>query len=644
MKSRFAHAVALAATVGLAASLPAEIIVYTGTDTATLTGRPPIFRTRTTDVPVATIAVTVATTGNNLTGFAPTLVPNGSLGRITGAPAIIDGIGLAPGHLVLVKDQTLPAQNGIYAVTATTTIWDRWAQFNEISEINETSEQASNVRIQVDAGVVNVGRLYDKTATPVSVINTDPIDFILVDDAVVVIAASTGPLTGVNAGVGTFTNAPTILDGVTLSNRLVLVKDQVNAAQNGIYRVNAATRTWTRWTEFDETNEITTGFKVHVVGGFRACGLTFENITSPSPDPVNTDPITFAPVADSNPRERMCVGLSAPVTVPIKHEFLLLRDLKTGGTAVIFFSSLSTGQASRPYIWQYPPLDRMGFLSRTLGSSVIVRNPQDTPRLGEGYFVDIDYSDSQDFGLTFPYLTQPTDTTNNPLTFPEANVPRLLTPYEDNGRVDTFHGVFSRNIISPTAATTQEFETFTPGNAFGLGLPESANRSGLSSLDTQALTVAKPLTNKPALSIPVGTLFTTTYSGFAYGYFSPTDPSTTDPESAITGRSKTTPTLPTVGGALSDVPTTDRVTEFADAYVTGTFTMRLAPALSELTVGLTGGNATLQKAMEIVTDNLSARLVGPFTPIRDTVTFPAASNDVYYNNMTDEDYANLPTP
>ena len=46
-------------------------------------------------------------------------------GTITGASATVDGVTLAAGDRVLVRAQTDAQQNGIYVVTATTTIWDR---------------------------------------------------------------------------------------------------------------------------------------------------------------------------------------------------------------------------------------------------------------------------------------------------------------------------------------------------------------------------------------------------------------------------------------------------------------------------------------------------------------------------------------
>ena len=58
-----------------------------------------------------------------------------ALGQFTSAPITVDGIAVASGDRILVSNQTLGAENGIYVVTATTTIWDRAGDFNETSEV-----------------------------------------------------------------------------------------------------------------------------------------------------------------------------------------------------------------------------------------------------------------------------------------------------------------------------------------------------------------------------------------------------------------------------------------------------------------------------------------------------------------------------
>jgi hypothetical protein len=72
-----------------------------------------------------------AATTANLANFTTT-----SGGQFTSVPATIDGVTLAEGDRVLVKNQSTQTQNGIYVVTATTTTLIRASDHNSDAEIN----------------------------------------------------------------------------------------------------------------------------------------------------------------------------------------------------------------------------------------------------------------------------------------------------------------------------------------------------------------------------------------------------------------------------------------------------------------------------------------------------------------------------
>lgn len=90
----------------------------------------------------------------------------------------------------------------------------------------------------------------------------------------------------------TLTDAPGTIDGVTLVNQMrVLVKNQSNASQNGIYVYDSATNDLLRASDFDSAAEIQGGDFVFVTGGtlYDNTGwVQTEKVTT-----LGTDPITF---------------------------------------------------------------------------------------------------------------------------------------------------------------------------------------------------------------------------------------------------------------------------------------------------------------------------------------------------------------
>ncbi|MGQ9893904.1 MAG: beta strand repeat-containing protein, partial [Roseiflexus sp.] len=109
--------------------------------------------------------------------------------------------------------------------------------------------------------------------------------------------ATTGNISGYNpAGIGSFSGAPSTIDGVALNNGdRVLVKDQTDARQNGVYAVtNAASGVWNRAADFDTARELTNGPLVGVTAGATNAGQHFRQ-SNPTFNAFNTDAITWAP-------------------------------------------------------------------------------------------------------------------------------------------------------------------------------------------------------------------------------------------------------------------------------------------------------------------------------------------------------------
>ncbi len=95
-------------------------------------------------------SVRVATLGNASIG---TFTVDGTYnGTLTGAPTILDGVTLANGDRVLVKDNG--TQNGIYVVQTPTSTWVR------ASDLKTSGQLAYGQQVAVTAGTVNTGSVY----------------------------------------------------------------------------------------------------------------------------------------------------------------------------------------------------------------------------------------------------------------------------------------------------------------------------------------------------------------------------------------------------------------------------------------------------------------------------------------------------
>ncbi len=104
------------------------------------------------------------------------------------------------------------------------------------------------------------------------------------------VAAAYNPVNGI-VGSGSLSGAPTVIDGVTLVDEdRVLLKDQTDAEQNGIWRVvDAAAGDWVRAPDFDEDHKVTQGARTAVVEG-NVNAETYWIL-------INMDPVTVGGLA-----------------------------------------------------------------------------------------------------------------------------------------------------------------------------------------------------------------------------------------------------------------------------------------------------------------------------------------------------------
>jgi len=88
----------------------------------------------------------------SLPGYEQTQGTSGR-GKISGAPNTLDGVTLAAGNRILIKNQTTGAANGIYVVTTVGTgtdgVWDRATDFDEDAEVT------AGAFVFVEEGTVN---------------------------------------------------------------------------------------------------------------------------------------------------------------------------------------------------------------------------------------------------------------------------------------------------------------------------------------------------------------------------------------------------------------------------------------------------------------------------------------------------------
>ena len=107
-------------------------------------------------------------------------------------------------------------------------------------------------------------------------------------------AAIKAPCAAATTGVVTLSGTTQTVDGITLaSGDRVLVKNQTDSADNGIYDVD--TSSWTRSYDFNGNYDVKTGTLVYVTAGTSA-GKGLWTVTAADPITIDTDDITFASV------------------------------------------------------------------------------------------------------------------------------------------------------------------------------------------------------------------------------------------------------------------------------------------------------------------------------------------------------------
>ena len=150
----------------------------------------------------------------------------------------VDGVALSAGDRVLVKDQTTPAENGIYAWNGATIPMTRSA------DADSTTELAGSI-IEVAQGSQNARSIWRQASTNPT-LGTDPIRWANV-------RVKLAPQSNID-----LTSPGATLDGIMMTaGDRVLLKAQTLTTDNGIYLWNGATSAMTRAPDGDTAAKLT---------------------------------------------------------------------------------------------------------------------------------------------------------------------------------------------------------------------------------------------------------------------------------------------------------------------------------------------------------------------------------------------------
>jgi len=157
---------------------------------------------------VATTANLTATYSNGASGVGATLTNSGVQAALS-----IDGVSLSVNDRVLVKNQSTPAQNGIYRVTTVGSGAVNW-ELTRATDYDTTAEITTGSYTNITAGTVNSGVLYFQSTSGSITVGTTAIAFSVL--AIIIAGAglvSTAPNTlAVNFASGAEAIAGTVSD------------------------------------------------------------------------------------------------------------------------------------------------------------------------------------------------------------------------------------------------------------------------------------------------------------------------------------------------------------------------------------------------------------------------------------------------
>jgi hypothetical protein len=241
-------------------------------------------------------AATKGYVDNKTKAFSATIATTANINLTTGTVvgASIDGRTLQASDRILVKNQTTQSQNGIYSVNASGPA-TRSLDYNSVAEIKSAD------LIYVQNGVAHARSLW-ALDQGISEIGVSSLVFYQIGSETLasdgtpdpVLAATTGPI---NISTGTLVGQS--IDGLTLQDGWrILIKNQVDSSQNGIYEVFAG-QPASRAFDYATEGQIRPGDMIHVLGGV-SNGSTTWVLATQDVNTVGVDPIVYSLVGNSN--------------------------------------------------------------------------------------------------------------------------------------------------------------------------------------------------------------------------------------------------------------------------------------------------------------------------------------------------------
>ena len=199
----------------------------------------------------------------------------------TGSEPTIDGVQIAVGDRVLLKNQTTAAENGIYALFGIATL-----SLARSTDLDSNAELSPFARVKVNAGGALYGDRFFGVWLPTIPATIDTTSQYWVPQPNTVrlnncVVSTTTNISSLGSG------APRLVDNHSLSaGERVLVRNQSDATQNGIYTVlapgNGVNGQWVRAEDLNDNADVVPQLMVYVDEGASA-GKTDYFITLPAP-------------------------------------------------------------------------------------------------------------------------------------------------------------------------------------------------------------------------------------------------------------------------------------------------------------------------------------------------------------------------